>query len=103
MTWELRDDTLDDPYLAGGVATYSNNEALATSYAIIFDNLWKIAEFVENLRIANTKLENKEKAMKEFINIAAHELRTPIQPILGLSEMLPVRVLILAERSLLRL
>jgi signal transduction histidine kinase len=91
MTWELRDDALDDPYLAGGVATYSNNEALATSYAIIFDNLWKIAEFVENLRIANTKLENKEKAMKEFINIAAHELRTPIQPILGLSEMLPVK------------
>jgi two-component system, OmpR family, sensor histidine kinase VicK len=91
MTWELRDDTLDDPYLAGGVATYSNNEALATSYAIIFDNLWKIAEFVENLRIANTKLENKEKAMKEFINIAAHELRTPIQPILGLSEMLPLK------------
>jgi signal transduction histidine kinase len=25
---------------------------------------------------------------KEFINIAAHELRTPIQPILGLSEVL---------------
>ncbi len=24
---------------------------------------------------------------KEFINIAAHELRTPIQPILGLSEI----------------
>ncbi|MCC2648133.1 MAG: histidine kinase, partial [Nitrososphaeraceae archaeon] len=25
---------------------------------------------------------------KEFINIAAHELRTPIQPILGLAEVL---------------
>jgi signal transduction histidine kinase len=25
---------------------------------------------------------------KEFINIAAHELRTPIQPIVGLSEVL---------------
>jgi two-component system, OmpR family, sensor histidine kinase VicK len=25
--------------------------------------------------------------MDEFINIAAHELRTPIQPILGLSEI----------------
>jgi two-component system, OmpR family, sensor histidine kinase VicK len=24
---------------------------------------------------------------KEFINIAAHELRTPIQPIIGLSEV----------------
>src|ERR671918_819102 len=88
MSWELRDDTLDDPYLAGGIATYSNIKALASSYAIIFDNLWKITEFAENLRIANIKLESNEKAMKEFINIAAHELRTPLQPILGLSEML---------------
>jgi two-component system sensor histidine kinase VicK len=88
MSWELRDDTLDDPYLAGGIATYSNIKALAGSYAVIFDNLWKITEFAENLRIANIKLEGNEKAMKEFINIAAHELRTPIQPILGLSEML---------------
>src|SRR5918997_3971621 len=88
MSWELRDDTLDDPHLAGGIATYSNIKALSSSYAIIFDNLWKITEFAENLRIANIKLESSEKAMKEFINIAAHELRTPLQPILGLSEML---------------
>ena len=88
MSWELKDDTLDDPYLAGGIATYSNIKALASSYATIFDNLWKLAEFAESLRLANIKLENNEKAMKEFINIAAHELRTPIQPILSLSEML---------------
>jgi two-component system sensor histidine kinase VicK len=88
MSWELKDDTLEDPYLAGGIATYSNIKALAISYATIFDNLWKITELVENLRIANIKLESNEKAMKEFINIAAHELRTPLQPILGLSEML---------------
>lgn len=30
--------------------------------------------------------------MKEFINIAAHELRTPIQPILGLSEVVRDRI-----------
>ena len=88
MSWELRDDTLDNLYLAGGIASYSNVKALASSYAIIFDNLWKITELAENLRIANTKLESNEKAMKEFINIAAHELRTPLQPILGLSVML---------------
>ncbi len=88
MSWELRDDTLDDPYLAGGIATYSNIKSVASSYAIIFDNLWKVTELAKNLRIANVKLESNEKAMKEFINIAAHELRTPIQPILGLSEML---------------
>jgi hypothetical protein len=29
---------------------------------------------------------------KEFINIAAHELRTPIQPILGLSEVVSSKI-----------
>jgi signal transduction histidine kinase len=98
MSWELRDDTLDDPYLAGGIANYSNIEALASSYAIIFDNLWKVTEFAENLRIANIKLEGNEKAMKEFINIAAHELRTPIQPILGLSGVVRDRILNLTKQ-----
>ena len=87
MSWELKDDTLNDPYLAGGIATYSNIKALAISYATIFDNLWKTTELAENLRIANIKLEKNDKAMKDFINIAAHELRTPLQPILGLSEI----------------
>jgi signal transduction histidine kinase len=36
---------------------------------------------------ANNQLEFNNKLQKEFINIAAHELRTPIQPILGLSEI----------------
>ncbi|MDQ4015259.1 MAG: HAMP domain-containing histidine kinase [Thermoproteota archaeon] len=98
MSWELRDDSLDDPYLAGGIANYSNIKSIASSYAIIFDNLWKITEFAENLRVANIKLERNEKAMKEFINIAAHELRTPIQPILGLSEVVRDRILNLAKQ-----
>ena len=61
MSWELRDDTLDNPYLAGGIATYSNIRSVASSYAIIFDNLWKITELAENLRIANIKLESNLK------------------------------------------
>ncbi|HKZ62649.1 MAG TPA: ATP-binding protein, partial [Nitrososphaera sp.] len=40
------------------------------------------------LRTANEQLKNHDKMQKEFINIAAHELRTPIQPILGMAEML---------------
>ena len=35
-----------------------------------------------------SSLKIREKAQQEFINIAAHELRTPIQPIIGLSEVL---------------
>jgi signal transduction histidine kinase len=37
---------------------------------------------------ANEELKVHDKMQKEFINVAAHELRTPIQPILGLSEVL---------------
>jgi two-component system, OmpR family, sensor histidine kinase VicK len=98
MSWELRDDTLDDPYLAGGIATYSNIRSLASSYAIIFDNLWKITELAENLRTTNIKLGSNEKAMNEFINIAAHELRTPIQPILGLTQVIRERILNLSKQ-----
>jgi signal transduction histidine kinase len=42
--------------------------------------------------LANKQLELNEKAQKEFINVAAHELRTPIVPILGLSELLYSRM-----------
>ena len=41
----------------------------------------------EELEITNEQLKQNDKMQKEFINIAAHELRTPIQPILGLSEI----------------
>ena len=44
-------------------------------------------ELKNELQKANEELKNKNHLMDEFINIAAHELRTPIQPILGLSEI----------------
>ena len=43
------------------------------------------------LALANEKLKIRDKMQEEFINIAAHELRTPIQPIIGLSEVLRYR------------
>ena len=57
--------------------------------------MWKQADLYqllehsnEELAVANEKLKESDKIQKEFINVAAHELRTPIQPILGLSEVL---------------
>ena len=38
------------------------------------------------------KLKQMDKMKDEFINVAAHELRTPIQPIIGLSEILRSRI-----------
>jgi signal transduction histidine kinase len=55
-------------------------------------------QHIVNLRKSNDltkrqyeKIKESEKMKNDFINIAAHELRTPIQPILGLSEILSVR------------
>ncbi|HET7147553.1 MAG TPA: sensor histidine kinase [Candidatus Nitrosopolaris sp.] len=46
----------------------------------------------KQLAIVNEELKNHDKLQKEFINIAAHELRTPIQPILSLTEVLKSKI-----------
>ena len=46
----------------------------------------RLKESNELLTIQYEKVKESEKMQKEFINIAAHELRNPIQPILGLTE-----------------
>jgi signal transduction histidine kinase len=55
-----------------------------------------IAQRTTLLREANEQLTIHDKLQREFINIAAHELRTPLQPILGLSQILESK---LGERN----
>ena len=43
------------------------------------------------MKAANEELKRKDQLKDEFINIAAHELRGPMQPILGLAEVLRYR------------
>ena len=45
-------------------------------------------ELKNELEKANEELKYRDKLKDEFIHVAAHELKTPIQPILGLSELL---------------
>jgi signal transduction histidine kinase len=78
---ELRDDSKTTFVEAIGLSTYSNSRAGVLSYVAIFENLWVQSDLYEQLKI-------NDKMQKEFINIAAHELRTPIQPILSLSQIL---------------
>jgi signal transduction histidine kinase len=42
----------------------------------------------EQLSSSNEQLKIRDKAQQEFINVAAHELRTPIQPIISISDTL---------------
>ena len=96
---ELKDDTKRTSYDAVGLATYSNSKPTVLSYISIFESLWKEADLYQQLEnsnkelaAANEKLKESDKIQKEFINVAAHELRTPIQPILGLSEVLQSKI-----------
>jgi len=47
-----------------------------------------IVKKLEKAKKENEELKYKDQLKDEFINIAAHEIKNPIQPILGLSELL---------------
>jgi two-component system, OmpR family, sensor histidine kinase VicK len=99
---ESKDDSKVSSYDAAGISTYSNSKSIVSSYVSIFESLWSQTELYEQLKKSNEQLTNLYKQVaatnermkinstiqKEFINIAAHELRAPIQPILGLAEVL---------------
>jgi two-component system sensor histidine kinase VicK len=82
LVMELRDDSTKTFDEAIGLSTYSNSKAGVLSYVAIFENLWVLTELYKQVKEANERLTLHDKMQKEFINVAAHELRTPIQPIL---------------------
>ncbi|MFL6385552.1 MAG: ATP-binding protein [Nitrososphaeraceae archaeon] len=88
MVMELKDDSKTTFAEAIGLSTYSNSKAGVLSYVSIFENLWKQSELYEQLMKAHEQLKMHDRMQKEFIDVAAHELRTPIQPILGLTQMI---------------
>ena len=69
-----------------GSSVYSNRRNTVDFFKSVFELLW-------NERKLNEELLMTDKMQKEFINVAAHELRTPIVPILGLSEILRSRTI----------
>ena len=85
---EKVDDSKESFIEAVGLSTYSTSEPTIMSYLSIFENFWNQLELYE-------KLKEHDKMQKEFINIAAHELRTPTQSILGYAEILEME----SERS----
>ncbi|MDP9289421.1 MAG: ATP-binding protein, partial [Thermoproteota archaeon] len=92
LVMELRDDSKTTFFEAIGLSTYSNSKAGVLSYVAIFENSWRQAELYEQLMKVHEQLEIHDKMQKEFIGIAAHELRNPIQPILGLAEILKSKI-----------
>jgi two-component system sensor histidine kinase VicK len=78
---EYKSDQAEKFSDAIGYAVYSNSKPTVDSFKSFFEMLW-------NSRLLAEKLKEAERIQREFIHVAAHELRTPIQPILGIAEMI---------------
>ena len=50
-------------------------------------NIEKQEELTAQLQYANKELNKKDKLKDEFVGIASHELRTPVQSILGFASL----------------
>jgi len=92
---EKKDDSKEYFMDAVGLATYSTSKPTVSSYVSIFENLWAQTELYHQLKVsiqqialANEQLKIHDRMQKQFINIAAHELKTPTQGILGFSDLL---------------
>ena len=64
-----------------GYGLYSNSVSVIQSIRLFFELLWKSDELSERLK-------DHERLQAEFINIASHEIKTPIQALLTYSELL---------------
>jgi signal transduction histidine kinase len=93
------------------LALFLAGPAGASAILIIFLLLWnsglgkevkkrtrQLQESNRLLGVTNEQLRERDRMQNEFINIAAHEMRTPIQPILGLSDIMLQRILNIAKQ-----
>jgi two-component system, OmpR family, sensor histidine kinase VicK len=86
MRFELKEPRSEEFSEAIGFVVYSNSKVGVDSSKAFFELLWNENTQYEILR-EYERLKEIQKMKDEFINVAAHELRTPVQPILGLSEL----------------
>ena len=87
IRFELKDPKAEEFSEAIGFVVYSNSKVSVNSSKSLFELIWN--EHIQYEKIQEYERQKATDKMKnEFINIAAHELRTPIQPILGLSQIM---------------
>ena len=91
MRFELKEPKAEEFSEAIGFIIYSNSKASVESSKSFFELLWNERIQQEKLK-EYEKLKEADKMKTEFINVAAHELKTPVQPILGLSEVLRSKI-----------
>jgi two-component system, OmpR family, sensor histidine kinase VicK len=88
MTAELANDYTEIPAESIGLSTFSNSKATVLYYISMFENLWKQSDLYEKTENLYKKLKKTNETQIQFIKETAHEIRNPIQSILGLAEVI---------------
>jgi signal transduction histidine kinase len=78
---ETADDSKSEFLEAIGLATLSSSKPTVLPYFSIFESFWRETDLYE-------KTAEADRIKDEFVNIAAHELRTPITPIIAAVEFI---------------
>jgi signal transduction histidine kinase len=79
--------------IALALSSIQYNVRLKESNENLIKSNIRLKEREEVIRVQYERLKESERIKDEFINTAAHELRTPIQPILGLTDILRARII----------
>jgi signal transduction histidine kinase len=79
--------------IALALSSIQYNVRLRESNKSLIESNVRLKEREEVIRVQYDRLKESEKIKDEFINTAAHELRTPIQPILGLTDIVRSRII----------
>lgn len=66
----------------------STKESVVWHATAAFESLWKQSILEETIKNLSTKLKNNDIPNNNFVRILAHELKAPIQPILGFSDLI---------------
>lgn len=88
MTAELVNDYTEIPAESLGLSTFSNSKSTVLYYISMFENLWKQSDLYEKTENLYQQLKNTNETQIQFIKETAHEIRNPIQTILGLAEVM---------------
>lgn len=81
IRFEIKEVLAEDFTEAVGFIIYSNTKVSVYSSRSFFELLW-------NERLQYEKLKEADEMKSEVINLLAHELRTPIQPILSMIDII---------------
>ena len=88
MTAELANDHTEISSEALGLSTFSNSKSTVLYYISMFENLWKQSDIYEKVEYLYNQLKNTNETQIQFIKETAHEIRSPLQSILGLAEIM---------------